>query len=115
MALFSYKIGVWPLQLESGSCRIVMHEDGGCTIQVGCTELGQGSDTTMTQIVSEITTIPEEKITVVSTQDTDITPYDNGAYASRQTYISGSACKQTAELLKQTILEHCANMKEIRV
>ena len=113
MALFSYKIGVWPLQLESGSCRIVMHEDGGCTIQIGCTELGQGSDTIMAQIVSEITTIPESKITVASFQDSDITPYDNGAYASRQTYISGGACKQTAELLKKTLISYAAEMKGI--
>ena len=36
MALFSHKIGVYPLQLESGSCRIVMNEDGSAQIMVGC-------------------------------------------------------------------------------
>ena len=40
MALFSYKIGVYPLQLESGSCRIVMNEDGSAQIMVVCAELG---------------------------------------------------------------------------
>lgn len=108
MALFSYKIGVYPLQLESGSCRIVMNEDGSAQIMVGCAELGQGSDTAMCQIVSQITTIPEQKLSVRSAQDTDITPYDNGAYASRQTYISGSGAKLAAEKLVDTILAHAA-------
>lgn len=108
MALFSYKIGVYPLQLESGSCRIVMNEDGSAQIMVGCAELGQGSDTAMCQIVSQITTIPEQKLSVCSAQDTDITPYDNGAYASRQTYISGSGAKLAAEKLVDTILTHAA-------
>lgn len=110
MALFSYKIGVYPLQLESGSCRIVMNEDGSAQIMVGCTELGQGSDTTMCQIVSQVTTIPEEKLSVCSAQDTDVTPYDNGAYASRQTYISGRGAQLAAEKLVETILGHAANV-----
>ncbi|CAN4003352.1 HTH-type transcriptional regulator immR, partial [Dysosmobacter welbionis] len=61
---------------------------------------GQGSDTVFAQIASEITTIPEENVYVVSCQDTDVSPHDAGAYASRQTYVSGSAVKQTAEILR---------------
>ncbi len=110
MALFSYKIGVYPLQLESGSCRIIMNEDGSAQIQIGATELGQGSDTVFCQIASQVLTIPESKLTVMSTQDTDITPYDNGAYASRQTYISGNGVKQAAELIRQKLLHHTANV-----
>ena len=110
MALFSYKIGVYPLQLENGSCRIVMNEDGSAQIQVGCTELGQGSDTVMCQIVSQVTSIPESKLSVCSCQDTDVTPYDNGAYASRQTYISGRGVKLAAEKLYETIVRHAAGV-----
>lgn len=113
MALFSYKIGVYPLQLESGSCRIVMNEDGSAQIMVGCTELGQGSDTTMCQIVSQVTSIPEGKLSVCSAQDTDVTPYDNGAYASRQTYISGRGVKLAAEKLVETILHHAAAVYDL--
>lgn len=113
MALFSYKIGVYPLQLESGSCRIVMNEDGSAQIMVGCTELGQGSDTTMCQIVSQVTSIPEGNLSVCSAQDTDVTPYDNGAYASRQTYISGRGVKLAAEKLVETILHHAAAVYDL--
>lgn len=110
MALFSYKTGVWPLQIENGACRIVMNEDGSAQIQIGATELGQGSDTVFCQMVSEITTIPETQLSVLSTQDTDITPYDNGAYASRQTYVSGGAVKKAALLLRSKLLARAASV-----
>lgn len=45
---------------------------------------------------------------IVSTQDTDVTPFDTGAYASRQTYVSGKAVKKTAEMMKDKILEYAA-------
>ena len=108
MALFSYKTGVYPLQIENGACRIMMNEDGTATIQVGATELGQGSDTIFCQIVSEITSIPESRLTVISTQDTDVTPYDNGAYASRQSYVSGGAVKKAAEILRDKLIDRAA-------
>ena len=113
MALFSYKTGVWPLQIENGACRIVMNEDGSAQIQIGATELGQGSDTVFCQMVSEITTIPESQLSVLSTQDTDITPYDSGAYASRQTYVSGGAVKKAAMLLRSKLLARAASVYKL--
>ncbi len=110
MAIFSYKTGVYPLQIENGSCRIVLHEDGSALIQTGATDLGQGSDTVFAQIASEILTIPETKLTIASMQDTDLTPYDAGAYASRESYVSGGAVKKTALILKDKILGSAAAM-----
>ncbi len=112
MGIFSYKTGVWPIQLENGSCRIVMNEDGSAQVQIGATELGQGSDTVFAQMVSEVTTIPEEKISVVSTQDTDITPFDCGAYASRQTYVSGGAVRKAAYVLKDELIKYAGTFAE---
>ena len=39
-----------------------------------------------------------------------MTPYDTGAYGSRQTYVSGMAVKKTAESMKRKILEYAALM-----
>lgn len=110
MAVFAYKTGVWPIQLETASSRITLNEDGSLIVHVGATELGQGSDTVFAQIAAEITTIPESKIHVVSCQNTDVSPHDAGAYASRQTYVSGSAVKQTAMILKENILKKAAEL-----
>ena len=103
-AVFWYNTGVWPISLETSSCRMVLNQDGSVQVQVGETEIGQGADTAFSQMTAETLGIPFSDVHVVSTQDTDLTPYGTGAYASRQTYIAGFAIKQTAELLKDKIL-----------
>lgn len=113
MAAFSYKTGVYPLQIENAACRIILNEDGTAQIQVGATDLGQGSDTVFTQIASEILTISEDRLFLLSFQDTDHTPYDAGAYASRQTYVSGGAVKKAALLMKEKLLERAAMMRNV--
>ena len=112
MAVFSYKTGVWPIQIENDCCRLVMNEDGSCTMQSGAIELGQGSDTVMAQIVSEVTTLPESKITVISHQDTDTSPFSCGAYASRQTYICGAAAEKAAKEIRRKLIESAGIIKE---
>ena len=56
-------------------------------VSMGATEIGQGADTVFSQMASETTGISFDKVFIVSTQDTDLTPFDTGAYASRQTYV----------------------------
>ena len=112
MAIFAYKTGVYPIQIETASSRLLLNEDGTLIIQTGATELGQGSDTVMTQMAAEILTIPESKISIVSMQDTDVSPHDAGAYASRQTYVSGGAVKKAALQLKESILKYAALLSD---
>ena len=108
MAVFAYKTGVYPIQLETASSRFLLNEDGTVEVQVGSTELGQGSDTVMLQIASESAGIPEENINIVSFQDTDVSPHDAGAYASRQTYVSGGAVKKVGLIFREKIIERAA-------
>ena len=110
MALFTYKSNVYPISLETASCRMALHEDGRVTVQMGATEIGQGADTAFTQIAAESIGLPVSAIDIQSTQDTDVTPFDTGAYASRQTYVSGTACKMTGESLRGKILDYAARM-----
>lgn len=106
MSIFSYATGVYPISLEIAGCRIVLNQDGSVQVQMGATEIGQGADTAFGQMVSEVLDIPMEKVYMVSNQDTDITPFDTGAYASRQSYVSGMAAKKAALELKDKILDH---------
>lgn len=105
MAAFWYNTGVWPISLETSSCRIVLNQDGSVQVQVGETEIGQGADTAFAQMAAETLGIPFAQVHVMTVQDTDITPFGTGAYASRQTYMAGFAINQTAALLKTRILE----------
>lgn len=106
MAVFWYNTGVWPISLESSSCRMVLNQDGSIQLQLGETEIGQGADTAFAQMASETLSIPFSNVHIVSAQDTDITPFGTGAYASRQTYAAGFAIKQTALLMKERILDY---------
>lgn len=112
MALFTYKSNVYPISLETASCRMALHEDGRVTVQMGATEIGQGADTAFTQIAAESIGLPVDAIDIQTVQDTDVSPFDTGAYASRQTYVSGMACKMTGESLRGKILDYAAGMLE---
>ena len=105
MAVFWYNTAVWPISLESSSCRMVLNQDGSLQFQTGETEIGQGCDTAYTQMVAEAVGVPVESVHVVSTQDTDVAPFGTGAYASRQTYIGGFSIMQTAQALRERILQ----------
>lgn len=109
-AVFWYNTAVWPISLESSSCRMVMNQDGSIQLQVGETEIGQGADTVFAQMAAETLGLRFEDVHVVSCQDTDITPFGTGAYASRQTYVAGFSIRQTAELLKDNILEYASGL-----
>ena len=106
MAVFWYNTAVWPISLETSSCRMVLNQDGSLQVQVGETEIGQGADTAFSQMTADVVGVPLEKVHVVSCQDTDVTPFGTGAYASRQTYTAGFAIRQTGSLLKERILNY---------
>jgi len=105
LSLFWYNTAVWPISIEVSSCRMVLNQDGSVQVQLGETEIGQGADTVFTQMAADTLGIPWQNVHVVSTQDTDITPFGLGAYGSRQTYVGGAAVHKAALLLKEKILD----------
>lgn len=106
MSIFSYKTGVWPISLEIAGARLSLNQDGSVQLMVGATEIGQGADTVFSQMAAESLGIPMEKVHITSTQDTDISPFDTGAYASRQSYVTGTVVKECAEQLKERIIAY---------
>ena len=109
-ALFWYNTAVWPISLESCSCRMVLNQDGSIQLQTGETEIGQGCDTAFAQMAADAVGIPVSDVHVVTAQDTDVTPFGTGAYASRQTYVGGFAIAQTGALLKERILKYACEL-----
>jgi len=115
MAVFWYNTAVWPISLETSSCRMVLNQDGSLQVQLGETEIGQGADTAWTQMTADVVGVPLEKVHVVSCHDTDVTPFGTGAYASRQTYIAGFSIRQTGTLLKQRILNYAHELTRMPI
>lgn len=96
-------------EVDMASATIKMNEDGSFNLLLGATDLGTGSDTIVAQIAAEVLGIKADDIMVYSS-DTDLTPFDVGAYASSTTFISGNAVKKTAEKVREMIIEVAAKI-----
>ena len=114
MGMFIYQTAVWPISEEISAIRMVLNQDGSIQVQSGATEIGQGADTIWTQMSSEATGITMDKVYIMSTQDTDLTPFDFGAYGSRQSYVAGFAIKTCGEKLKKRILERSIEVELVK-
>lgn len=77
------------------------------TLITGASEIGQGSETVLAQLVCEELALPLEAVTVVN-NDTDITPWDVGVHASRTTFIAGNSAIGAARKAKAKILAAAA-------
>ncbi len=95
--------------LDMGGCSMKLNDDGSFNMLIGATDLGTGADTVIGQIAAEVLGVKLDDIKVYSS-DTDITPFDTGAYASSTTYISGTAAKVAAEAIRARIKERAAKM-----
>jgi CO/xanthine dehydrogenase Mo-binding subunit len=95
--------------IDMGAASIKINEDGSFNLNVGATDLGTGSDTVLAQIAAEELETATEKMIVYSS-DTDMTPFDVGAYASSTTYLSGEAVRKAAADAKRQILATGAEM-----
>ena len=77
------------------------------TLMTGASEIGQGSETVLAQLVCEELGVPLQAVTVVN-NDTDITPWDVGVHASRTTFIGGNSAIGAARKAKAKVLAAAA-------
>jgi putative selenate reductase molybdopterin-binding subunit len=89
-------------EIDMGAASLKMNEDGSFNLLLGATDLGTGSDTVLAQIAAEALGTSLDQILVYSS-DTDLTPFDVGAYASSTTYLSGKAVEKTALVVRRQI------------
>ena len=116
IAPFWYNTAVWPISLEHSSCRLVLNQDGTVQLQVAETEIGQGADTAYAQMAADVIGLKDYRdVHVISTQDTDVTPFGLGAYASRQTYVVGFSVTQTGNILREKILNYANELTRVTV
>jgi 4-hydroxybenzoyl-CoA reductase subunit alpha len=88
--------------------------DGGVTLLTGISEIGQGSDTIMSQIIADELGIGIEDIRITS-GDTELTPPHAGSYSNRGTLWAGNAVKVAALDVKKQIFEVAASLLEANV
>ncbi len=93
--------------IDMGAATIKLNDDGFYNLTVGATDIGQGSDTVLAQIAAEELQTTVDKVVVYSS-DTDLTPFDTGAYASSTTFVSGNAVWKAARRMKEMLIEEAA-------
>jgi len=95
--------------MDMGACSIKMNDDGSFNMLVGATDLGTGADTVLAQIAAEVLGVGVDDILIYAA-DTDVTPFDVGAYASSTTYVSGGAVAKAARAVAERIAVRAARL-----
>ncbi|MBI3362695.1 MAG: molybdopterin-dependent oxidoreductase, partial [Chloroflexi bacterium] len=102
-----------------GGARIYRSDGCGATVKVddfghvslitGSTEIGQGSETVLAQIVAEVLGVKIADVDVLNS-DTDVKPWDVGVHASRTTFIAGNAAHLAAMDARRQIFETASEL-----
>jgi len=83
--------------------RVGLKPDGRIALHQGAVDIGQGSNTIVTQICADALVAPVAQFDLVS-GDTDITPDCGKTSASRQTFVTGKAAHMAGVKLRREIL-----------
>ncbi|HBY94986.1 MAG TPA: xanthine dehydrogenase subunit D [Chloroflexi bacterium] len=86
-----------------------INADGSCSVLASTVEMGQGSNTILTQIAGDELGLPYEQVTVVH-PDTDVTPFDLSTNSSRSTYSMGNALRLAVADAKQQAVRLAAEL-----
>jgi CO/xanthine dehydrogenase Mo-binding subunit len=96
---------------EQGNAIVKMNEDGTVVLLTGTAGLGTGAHTALAQIVAEELGVRFEDVSVMH-GDTDVVPWDIGAFASHTTYLGGRAAQLAAIEVKTQLLARAATLLE---
>jgi 4-hydroxybenzoyl-CoA reductase subunit alpha len=88
--------------MPHSTVNIKIDRDGGVVVYTGASDIGQGSDTMVAQIASEVLGCSMARVKVIAA-DTDLTPIDIGSYSSRVTFMNGNATLRAAQDVKKQI------------
>ncbi|RKT86895.1 carbon-monoxide dehydrogenase large subunit [Saccharopolyspora antimicrobica] len=85
--------------------------DGGVTVAVGISAMGQGAHTAVATLAAEALAIPIDQVRVVM-GDTDTAPFGLGSFASRSVLVAGGAVAEAAEVLRRKGIRIAAHLLE---
>lgn len=102
LACMWYGIGNTSMSNPS-TMRGALAADGTLTLYSGAVDIGQGSNTIMTQIFADAVGLPAASVRLVA-GDTDLTDDAGKTSASRQTFVSGNAARLAGADLRAKLL-----------
>jgi len=101
------KTALGPFEASSVS----VDTSGTVTVLSGAGPSGQGTDTTLSQIVADELGVPIEDIRVIH-GDTDRVPYGVGTYGSRMAAVGGTAVRLTGRKVREKAISIAAELLE---
>lgn len=85
---------------EQATARVT--PDGGLELRIGVHSHGQGMETSMAQVASEVLGIDTAVVNVVH-GDTALTPYSTGTWGSRSMVMAGGAVSRSCEIIAERV------------
>ncbi|MEW8141939.1 MAG: molybdopterin cofactor-binding domain-containing protein [Candidatus Thiodiazotropha endolucinida] len=111
VAVMVHTSGAMPMLLEHTVCSVRLNEDATAVVAFACSDMGQGSHTTLRQIAAETLGFPLEDVSL-SVGDSNDAGYDIGAHASRTLYVGGGAVMAACKDALKQLLERAATLLE---
>ncbi|MGE6994473.1 xanthine dehydrogenase molybdopterin binding subunit [Pseudomonas sp. NPDC047961] len=93
--------------LNQGGALVHVYTDGSIHLNHGGTEMGQGLNTKVAQVVAEVFQVDMDRIQITAT-NTDKVPNTSPTAASSGTDLNGKAAQNAAQTIKQRLIEFAA-------
>lgn len=108
MACYGFASGalfnIFNTRLPYSEVHVKLNDDGTVNILTQAADIGQGSNTVLSQIVAEELGVRVEDVTITAS-DTQNAPMDLGSFSSRVTLFAGNAARAAAADAKQQVFE----------
>ena len=103
----------WGVHMMPGfeQAGVKLTPDGGLEIRVGVQSHGQGMETTLAQVASEVLGIDPDRVMVMH-GDTGLTPYSTGTYASRSIVMAGGAVSRACGVIAKRMAKIGAHLMQ---
>jgi CO/xanthine dehydrogenase Mo-binding subunit len=96
---------------SNSSALVRLNADGSAVLLTSSVEIGQGTHTSLAQIVAHELGISPERVSVTF-PDTDVTPFDQSTSSSRTVFTMGGAARQAAAQIRKQLVDVGANLLE---
>jgi CO/xanthine dehydrogenase Mo-binding subunit len=106
---YGVSLGAIGRAIDKGAAKVEVLKDGSVSIFIGCTDMGQGALTVVTQIAADALGMAPERV-AVNNVDTHAVPDSGPTVASRATVMSGNAVLDACAKIKQRMLEVAATL-----
>jgi len=104
----------FPMGFRSGSsCYVKINDDGQATLVTGLVDNGQGNESMVIQVASEVLGIPMKDINLVCA-DTEVTNLDPGAYSQAAAFVGANAVRVACENARKKIVSIAAQKLRVK-